>query len=236
MPTPTQLHYSPPPPLHRRRRTTRWLVALAIVLALVLASRWVPLLWRHARFLYWQHQCLTNPVPPNTVVYSSGPPAVANVSLPWMNFYNVGWALGKRSSATVYLGQRTTKDGVKRLIAFDILLISLRPGQQMRIEVDGRVIQQGGLFSDPKHVDWPMYAIGHLWQPTAGSSPLPPPLPDVVVRSAIEDPADPSHLSFWMDVLDARYTFDGWLLANGKLRLEKKQGPRPTNPIAVPPI
>jgi len=70
-PQPPQLDYALPPPLVRRARFRRCLALAGVALALLSSLWWGPPLWRNARAVYWQRQCIAYSAPANQVVKAS---------------------------------------------------------------------------------------------------------------------------------------------------------------------
>src|SRR5687767_1551538 len=142
---PAPLVYAPPPRWHRRRRFRVALLAV-LVLGLAGAGwRWGPAGWKHAQFLHWQRQCLAYSPPPDLVVYETDPTraaaliqkpgytSVAQLGGPPIAVYtprcwseamrlggvpvtNTGFGAGG-PGATLFLHERTTPSGVRRLVA-----------------------------------------------------------------------------------------------------------------------
>jgi hypothetical protein len=64
-----QLDYALPPPLVQRARFRRRLALAGVALAILSSLWWGPPLWRNARAVYWQRQCMAYAARPGCVVY-----------------------------------------------------------------------------------------------------------------------------------------------------------------------
>jgi len=236
--SPQQLHYARRPPLLQRLRTGRSLTLLAIVVILALSPKWEPPVWQRLQEIYWQQECLSHPIPPGVVVYSSGPPVVSVVSRPWSRLDAVVSPYGARSSGTVYLGERTAINGLRKLIGVDVTVdpFANRLGAQVAVTINARVIQEGGVMSAPMETEnaWEGYERDSsmiLPQPSGD----PASKPTLVVYSATEDLANPAHFRFYYDTASGRVVYDCWLLVSGSVRLDRTRLSGPTTTSSSQP-
>ncbi len=225
-----KLHYAPPIPLLVRLRNRYWLTVYGILVGLMLFPMWGPRVRQRAQEIYWQQQCLNHPIPPGSTVYSSGPPAAFAVSPQWSNFDAIIAPIGIRSSGTVYLGERTSHNGLRRLIAVDVLADQNQflPPSQLSVTVAARAVEEGSPFSAPRETSTKTDGYGYMYNlhplPIAVT---PPSHPQVMVYGGADDSADRSHFTFCYDLASERVIYDCWLLDNGAVRLDRTTMPRP---------
>jgi hypothetical protein len=189
--------------------------------------------WQRLQEIYWQHECLTHPIPPNIVVYSSGPPVMSLVSHEWSRFDAVMSPMGTRSSGTVYLGERIAYNGLRQLVAVDAIVnqTALHANTlQSFVTVVARTMKQGSLIAAPAETSSQMDAcIYTVILPQRSSRSVL--LPQLLIRSATEDAANPAHFQFYYDLASARVAYDCWLLPEGTVRLDRTY---PTQAVTTP--
>jgi hypothetical protein len=213
---------------------TLWVILIASVLYLTCG----PWLQQRAIELYWQEECLNHPIAPGSMVYSSGPPAISIVSPAWSKFDAIIAPIGIRSNGTIYLGERKSHNGLRRLIGVDVVAeqSSFLPRSDMSVMVAARVIEEGSVISAPREASTRTDGYGYMYRLR---TPLPAPAsstnsqPDLVVCAGADDPADQSHFTFSYDLLSERVIYDCWLLDDGNVRLDRTSMPRP--PATQPP-
>jgi hypothetical protein len=71
------LEYSPRLSWHRRRKVRARILLISFVILVAGFTALAPKIWRRARILYYQHQCLVYSAPPDTVVYEPDPTKAA---------------------------------------------------------------------------------------------------------------------------------------------------------------
>jgi len=230
-----QLHYAPPLPLHRRRAAARLLIGFAIVVALLIFSRRLPLLSRRARLLYWQHQCAQYQLPDKTTVLDLptpglAPPGLVLVAPPWQKFYNYLSPPGMQSDGTPFLGELVSHTGVHRLVAVDLhrnKVIDYSASSNGKwltlVSCDSRVFELGTFFHDPRE-DLLCDRGGALIE---SDKPL-------RIFAGSTDPADPSHFSFDVQSGDESSHVDGWLTDGNNIKLEYHPQQFPTPPARAP--
>src|SRR5687767_12187996 len=132
-----RLDYAPPLAWHKVRRWRRRFVVAGLVLSTVGFLYWAPPLWRHARLLYFQRQCVAYAAAPTRIVFEPDPRQVtalatddgwvfAGASSPvhspaeWRGFSRAlqpGWAVGE---PVIGLLDRTAPRGQSWLIAITL--------------------------------------------------------------------------------------------------------------------
>jgi hypothetical protein len=218
-------------------RNRYWLTVYGILVGLMFSPMWGPRVRQRAEELYWQQECLNHPIPPGSIVYSSGPPVTFFVPSQWSNFDAIIAPMGIRSSGTVYLGERTSHNGLRRFVAVDVILDQnpFTPSSQLSVTVSARAIQEGNLISAPRELSTKTDGYGYMYSlrppPMAAT---PPSQPQVMVYSGADDSADNSHFTFSYDLASERVIYDCWLLDNGTVRLDRTAMPRPGSMPAPP--
>ncbi|HSV15184.1 MAG TPA: hypothetical protein VLI90_13070, partial [Tepidisphaeraceae bacterium] len=105
--------------------TTRWLVASGLCATLLLAWRAAPPMWLRLRLLYWQHQCMQyTPSSAQPVLQSDGKRQGflrGVVPRPWSQFMNLLTQGSARTTATVFVHERTSPNGHRRLVGVNLL-------------------------------------------------------------------------------------------------------------------
>ena len=221
------LDYGLPLPLHKRRWFQRRIIAaaMAILLALLFSPWWAVSIWQNAqlcygaiRLDYLQNQCLSHPVAGGSLIYSSGPPGVA-IASPQLNrflgTYQNWWMWGGNlNMATIYIGRRQASNGAPCFVAVG-MTIALRPGQ--RADIYFPVLTRPLGLTTPRSPGIRSLTVGHGFNWGSSAS------PEILVHSAVEDPADPSHFSFTYEGNTWRTTVDCWLQPNGHVRSNEKE-------------
>jgi len=215
--TAPQLEYAPPIAWHKVPRWRKRFVVAGLVLAAVGFLYWAPPLWRHARLLYWQRECIAYAAPPTLVVFDPdahsaailGPEvgwAPADVSSPahspkpWREFSRAGlhgWAWGE---PVIGLIDRKSPNGQSWLIG-----ISLSPSAQPALRA--RMCTRATLTSRPKHFR------GQTLVDALPEGNLPR------LYAAQPDPADASRFTIRYEFPDRAGVIDGRLHDNGTLEL-----------------
>jgi hypothetical protein len=212
---PASLEYVPRAPLYRRRKFYRWIVAAVVVGSLIACKPWWSVLHRNIRLYYFQHECISHSIAPGMIVYSSNSPPITTSSPELIRFVNeirFQTVFNPREIA-VYLGVRRASNGRSRFIAVtasclyqhgvgaNIIFLALNrsTGFGQATSVD-QLTNFGGVYAS----DLPYY-------------PFPKSIPEVVIYSAIEDPADTSRFSIAWDMMWRHYVMDCQLLPDGHI-------------------
>jgi hypothetical protein len=164
-----QIDYAPTLPNQKRRRAIRRVaMGLAALLIAILAVKSAPPAWQHVQILYWQHRAMTYTAPADHVVYDDDPVDAAklrtsNPSMatgpagevfdfvePWDQFYKLLSPPGRIPTGTVFLHERTSTTGERRLVVIEAeSAYSIQPQGQSNSVFRCTVIQPGGLFDLP---------------------------------------------------------------------------------------
>lgn len=211
------LEYAPPTPW-RRKLWRRVGIALLVISTLVIVLRLGPIAWHRAEVLHWQKACLNYQAPADQVVFKLAPPQ-AITPAEWTEFYRRVSPAGSNAQAVLFLHERISRAGNKRLVA---------------IEMDTRA--RGGRFTADTAILWP-----RVFTPaTPFSMPGQPPssgefesLPidlDCVIYAGQPDPQDTSHFTIRIVSGGMERILDGWLLDNDRIKVE----PRPITPATNP--
>lgn len=181
---------------------------VAIVSALLVALGLSLFLWGKpalgkVRLLYWQAQCMKYQTPEGTVASSSDRPT--RVSAEWTNFYRLAGGGSVRSDGTVFLHERTSPTGNRRLVAVNVHDSGCFGGRAMV----ARLFMPGSLFSRVREI-----APGHGPRPVEFAT---------VIYSGTPDPRDPSH--FVIKYMSGQQTrvIDGWLTDDDRVLLEERR-------------
>ena len=237
-PTPAEsappLQYAPPARWHRRRRFRVALVAFVLVIVAALGAvgwkRYGPRLQKRMAMLALQRQCLEYQPAAGTVLYAQDGTDTAT-SQPWKRFFGMkplaAWETfqerhvapfgplrsgGLQSQGTLFLGERRSPAGNRRLVAVD-LRVSWN-NKNWAASVEKRAVVPGTLRTEPRE--------------TWGG----PPADDLTTTNLVgqrdalfmfdwtqkvklyagrPDPADPSHFTIDYEIDGRRATVDGWL-------------------------
>jgi hypothetical protein len=227
---PDSLDYGRPVPLRRRRGFRRTVVVAFLIFAAAFAIRPLRYYWGSIWLWQLQHQCLTHPIPPGTLVYTSGsPPQVvqsaelnrlfANYGYTPGPFYSTNWPLAQLdpkhdtiATSTVYVGKRTATNGRTQFLAITAC-INLYNAKEIELIFD--------IWDTPMALSRNQSALaggvipGLYGLPVRAGANVSPRLK---IYSATEDPSDPSHFSFTYDYDAWHCTIDCWLQPNGSLR------------------
>lgn len=252
---PSPLGYAPPPRWHRRRRFGLALL-VTLLLCLALAGwRWGPGGWKHAQFLYWQRQCLAYAPPADHVVYENDPsraaallqrPGYVNVSpasappvavhtprcwseamgLGGVPVVNTGFGPGG-PGATLFLHERTTPSGVRRLVAIHAPAAALAVAA---LPIPAPVIVQPATLTAGPAVRNAVARVEFnlvLQSPSAGGFSLLSTPAGTTTRffAGRPDPADPSRFTIPFETGDTRGEIQGRLEDGDTLRLAFTSGP-----------
>ena len=228
------LQYAPPARWHRRRRFRLALVACVLVAVAAVGAvgwkRYGRRFQKRMEMLSLQRQCMEYQPAPGTVLYAQDGTDTA-ATKPWQRFFGMKplpiWDTfqerhvapfgplrsgGLQSQGTLFLGERRSPAGNRRLVAVD-LRVSWN-NQSWHASVEKRAVVPGTLRTEPRE--------------TWGG----PPAPDLTTTNLVgqrdvlfvfdwnrkvklyagrPDPADPSHFTLDYELDGRRETIDGWL-------------------------
>lgn len=206
-----QLDYAPTPAWPRRRAVRRYVTIALVLVAALLAVKWVPFAWNHIRLVHHQARCLEWSAPADQLLYQQH-----QVGAPWPDwskFYSLLSPPGGKPAATLFAHEMRQKDGSPRLVVVEVPLTPSTPCNQ---EIDAHVIRPGGTWRRPQL----------LWQSTWFSPWY------IVTRkdsrslrlyAGQSDPVDPTHFTIRFAYLDHEGILDGWLQANDTILLEPRR-------------
>lgn len=217
-----QIDYAPALPNQKRRRAIRRVaMGLAALLIAILAFKSAPPAWRHIQILYWQHRAMTYTAPADHVVYDDDPADAAklrtsNPSMatgptgdvfdfvePWDQFYKLLSPPGRIPAGTVFLHERTSATGEKRLVVIEAVSAdSVQPLGRSNSVFRCTVFQPGGLFDLPTDKNPVFEFSGPINLRTSGPFNW---------FAGQADPTNSSHFTiqgFWKG---QRVQVDGWL-------------------------
>lgn len=210
MTTSTELHYAPKPPLLRRTRVRAAITSAVVVAIASAALTWGKPAWQKVQMVYWQGQCMRHLAPPDRVVARSDIPAY--VPQQWARFYQLLTSNGFQSAGTIFLHERTSPGGNRRLVVIDATAPNLCTGGARGIV--RRVVVPASFLSKPREIidlvalnDGPCFP----WNTT--------------FYAAQPDPDDPSHLVIEYEVAGQKQVMDGWLTDDDEVLLEHRAPP-----------
>jgi hypothetical protein len=211
--TPQKLDYAPRP--SERHHFIRQMVVGFMALCLgTLVLKLGPVLWHRAQLLYWQSRCMSYQASPGPIVFSS-PSAIHD----WQVFYAMISPPGLNSYGTLFLHDRTSKSGNRRLVAVDGLKIwsGSSPYPSLILNFSIHVIKPGSLWSNPKA--GPSYTV-----PLAIAA-------DAIYAGQI-DSNDSTHFMIRVLTTQTERIIDGWLLDDDRVVLEaRRPEPLPTTQL-----
>ena len=207
---PPELCYRPAVPWHHRL-PVRPLVWCAAVAAVWLSTfTWGPQAWAKVQMLYWQSRCMSFAAPPKTPQSDVGLFLAGSGSIPheWRRLHELLDGSPPTSLGTVYLHERVSPSGNRRLVAVDVQRLPGCVEEPVPFAIT-RVVLPGGLFARPREpvTNDSIYllegAVRVLW----GSS----------------DSGDESHFTIAYQVEGgADILIDGWLRDDDTVKLERR--------------
>jgi len=226
------LDYAPRPPW-RKRKAARRLLALAVLLA-VLVAAWQLLLPIAARWnlLALQRSCLqfsrdgrrpvftqaatTDQRKAINAYLSNVPPGI--VVAEWEQFVQAMETVGLLSNGTLFLHERATPSGQRRLVGVDLRL-TWTP-QYTIVAADLRLYAPGGILHSPRKISIAnSFFISRSW----GGEPIDLLRPDygreISVYPGQPDANDPSRFTIPYEIDDRRGTIVGRLLDDDRVDL-----------------
>jgi hypothetical protein len=185
-------------------------IGVALVLAIGLSWRAAPPIWHRIQLVYWQGRCFDYTAPADQVVFSN-PKQISVIPREWSNFYNLRSPPGMNSLGTVFLHERTTSDGRRRwLVAVDVIVMNQGIGPTLTLLTSTTeplsLRNEGG----QQRGEW-----GGRWELKN----------DAVIYAGQPDDKDRSHFTIHLTTSGKDELLDGWLLSDGRIKLE----PRPNS-------
>jgi hypothetical protein len=213
--TPAQLDYAHEPTAARRRRTRRAVWAVSLLAVALVAAKWAPPAWQHARLLHWQGKCLAYaPAQPARPVVA-GSVDQEHVAC-WREFYALFSPPGRNRLGTVFLHEMRRKDGQRRLVVLESKSVTgLGANPDSEVELEYHVIEPGTPWRRPRLLANAPIRPHFFYEGGEGAH--------FDVLPGRIDPADASHFT-----VDVRYrgrtiTLDGWLTEGDALLLEPRE-------------
>jgi hypothetical protein len=139
---------------------------------------------------------------------------------PWQRFYAAAGGV-MRSEGTVFLHERRTPAGERRLVGVDLLPFGLPIGLNLTDPVEGRLEPWGRVFTDGSFLRPPVEAFSPKQNPYRSWSLIGPP-DRLRVFAGQPDPNDPSHFTIDYEVHGVRHTLDGWLRDDDTVVIEPR--------------
>jgi hypothetical protein len=205
------LDYAPRPPRGRRwlRRLTFWTLSAAVVLLCFGVGRQAV---HQATVLYCQRQCLNYANTGNVVNLTA---AVPGPPWAWIRLKNLtGARSNDPGTCCVYLGGMKRPDGIERLVYVYFRNIYNGPPKTL-VGVGYDVLQPATITSAAVATTNTLAGEFVLGVATPTSTP--------VVHGAVLDPADPSHFTINVTLIDGRTSvLDGFLNNNNVLHIEQR--------------
>jgi hypothetical protein len=218
-----QLEYARESPWHRRR-SARLVVLLCFgLLVLSATARWGNQMLMRIKAKYYFNQSMAWTAPSDYVAYqrhTQGWMPDGTVAVPWQNFYQNYTGSLPVSVGTLFLHERTSRGGNRRLVAVDVV------GAEPHL---GRVHANMRVFSPPVGIAWPK-------QRTTSIATLPLATNDGLFKifAGQPDPNDPSHFTIVYEGGNHRGVIDGWLQDGDNVLLELRRESVTTRPVTSP--
>jgi hypothetical protein len=242
--------YAPALPAWRRRSTKRRVATtIGLLVAAILAWSFGPSVWHRLALLDAQRRCLNASAPPDWVVYDDAADHAAALTASdpqylslgssrptvwfsgdWARFYSLLSPPGRQPSATLFIGERRTPAGARRLLVIDGVrnddyVDSVTPAV---VHLQSTVVEVGSIASPPRLLKTTASWIG--WD-------YPVPFnPDFPVRffAGQPDPADPSHATIAYEADGTQHVIDAWLRDDDTVTLERRASPATS--VVTPPL
>lgn len=179
-------------------------MALALLLLALLTARFVPVAIRNIRLFFLQRQCLDHTAATDTVVASTDQAIAAVVADdPFRSFYDAYSFPGSLATGTVFMHERKSPAGNRRLVAVEVIV----QGQQ--ILLNPRVFTIGTLLraaeEKPQSADLRRFDVG-----------------SARVFAGQPDPHNPCHFTIRFDGTKSG-VIDGWLKDDDTVLLELRR-------------
>jgi len=196
---PQALAYEPAA-TRRRALLARWsFTTLALCLAAAALLHWGPESLRRVEMFWLQRQCAA-------FCLDSATPALRQVPECWTRFYAKLSPPGGNPDGMIFLHERHSPAGNRRLVAIELHAGSDHDSAQL---LTSRLITPGNPTRLPREV---LAAGGSLRF-----------RPELSIGTARPDDSDPSHFVFEADNPAGGQTFDGWLTDDDRLIIEPRR-------------
>jgi hypothetical protein len=214
-----QYQQKPAAILRWRRRAVPIVIVL---LTLFVLWRVTPLAWRNLRVLPLQRACMSytaDPTQPVATFPGGGSAPLAK----WEAFYALASGDNLQSSGTVFLHERTSEAGQRRLVAVDVLSFLMNVNEQYTT-LYPRAIVPGSAFALPRPV---VRSIPQEGLQLGKMRPLNP----TSIYPGQADPDDASHFTIRLVHGETTTIVDGWLRNDDAVLLQPR---KPTWPSSLP--
>jgi hypothetical protein len=189
-------------------------VGIVAVLLGIILMKIGPVGWRRVQLAYWQNRCMSYSAPADEVVLTIGKPsATPAVPKEWTNLYAMLSPPGMRSGGTLFLHERTSPSGNRRLVAVDAVdamgVAPMDPSTTHVIISAPRVVRPGSLLRDP------IESVALRINATLVR-------PADAVHAGQPDPNDPSHFTIRIASGSEEQILDGWLRDDDQVVIERR--------------
>jgi hypothetical protein len=228
----TPLQYAPRPPALRNPRLRRYAILFVVGAMVVLTVLRAPRIINYVLLLRDQRQCMAYVAPPTQVVletdpveakkllaagadYLTNPQGTLAYLIPpqWLTYYTpIGG--GFQTCGTVFLHERTSRTGVRCLVAVDANVVPLAPRQVA--SMGARIIRPGSVFRGPRTGQNVTRGDGAQISFDRDAQRL-------TIFAGQPDPNDLSHFTIDYELDGARITLDGWLEDEQTVKIEIRE-------------
>jgi hypothetical protein len=206
---PPQLEYGQAPVWHRRRSSRRVALMLFGLIALGFGVRWGNFLVDRVRANYWFAKCLTYDAPADKPVYEPRQSGwVTTIPEPWTKFSLYWGGSAPMTGGTLFLHERRTRAGDRRLIAVDAVTMIFPRTLQLQASVFGPAI--GVAPARRKSA-----VVRVLNMPTDAD--------ELRIYMGQPDPADASHFTMRYEIGNQHGLIDGWLRDDDTVVIELRE-------------
>ena len=228
----TPLQYAPRPPALRNPRLRRYALLLVIGAMVVITLLRAPRIVNYVLLLRQQRECLAYVAPPTQVVletdaveakkllaagagyHANAQGTLAYLVPPQWLAYHTPIGGGFQTLGTVFLHERTSRNGVRCLVAVDANLIPLGPRQVASL--GARIIRPGSVFRGPRTGQNVTRGDGAQITFDRDAQRL-------TIFAGQPDPNDSSHFTIDYELGGTRITLDGWLEDEQTVKIEIRE-------------
>jgi hypothetical protein len=232
----TSLEYAPGAAIRRRRVIRRAIFAILLIVATAASIRWGPPVWRRARLLHHQRQCLAYNASPDRVIFDShleaaeellthagGPDGFIPIPTGYPDAAraapqclielekDVGATIRPCPGEPAFMHERISRSGIRRLVI-------VHPAC-LYTDNFNAVIDPATWFKPATSV----WVQDSILKP--GETPFLAALPGIRVFAGQPDRTDPTHFTIAYDVSGEKGIVDGYLKDNGSVDLVHRHGP-----------
>jgi hypothetical protein len=221
---PPQLDYAQPTPWLRRRSSRRVALLLFAIIALGFGMRWGSFLVERVQANYWFAKCMGYDAPADRPVYEPRQSGwVTTIPEPWTKFSLYWGGSSPMTGGTLFLHERRTRAGERRLIAVDAVSMIFPRTLQLQANVFGPAIGMAPAQRKSAVVrvlNFPFDAD------------------EMRIYAGQPDPADASHFTMRYEIGNRHGLIDGWLRDDDTVVIEPREQsptqPAPSSPATSP--